>query len=245
MRGSLLLVVSCLLIVEILPASGQAQLFDGGADSLRAPYAVAQRRGRLRERLRSRFRQEEEQLEQEELTPLQRQYPGALTPPPVPPAMPLRSTARQVPAPSGATVVPDRQSLETSLILADAELDRQLNASSSADAYRKYLRVGRLSELLLQNPGTSLTEESRQELQQILDIYDRTRVDPRQRRVSRLSGFQRIQSDLTQLLARAEADDPGPESFPVEGNPPQLLRQPSQAGGLQPTQVLPSVRESY
>src|SRR5690606_23965925 len=241
MRGWLLLIVSCLLVVGVLPVSGQAQLVDGDSGSVREPYNVAQRRGRLRERLRSRLRQKERQLEEEEPTALQKRHPGALTPPPVPPAMPLRSNAVAIPMPSVATTVPDRQSLETSLILAEAELDRQLNTSSSADAYRKYLRVGRLSELLLQNPGTSLTEDSRQQLQQILGIYDRTRVDPRQRWVSRLSGFQRIQTDLTQLLASAEEPPAAsPEHVSVRQKPaePAPLRIP--ADGPQPTQVLPS-----
>jgi hypothetical protein len=72
MRGSLLLIISCLLVLEVLPATGQAQLIDGGAGSVRAPYSVAQRRGRLRERLRSRFRQDERQLEEEEPTALKK-----------------------------------------------------------------------------------------------------------------------------------------------------------------------------
>jgi hypothetical protein len=160
--------------------------------------------------------------------------------------MPLRSNAILVPSPSVATAAPDRQSLETSLILAEAELDRQLNTSSSGDAYRKYLRVGRMSELLLQNPGTSLTEDSRQQLQQILDTYNRTRIDPRQRRVSRLSGFEKIQAGLTQLLASAEQPQAAsPEHVSVKQKPaePAPLRIP--AGGPEPTQVLPSVRDSY
>lgn len=242
MRGPLLLIVSSLLVLEVSPADAQAQLIGGGSGSVGAPYEVAQRRGRLRDRIRSRFRQEKQPPEEAEPdTPLQRRYPGAIEPLPVPPAVPLRSTSVPFPSQSGAT---GTLHLQTSLILAEAELDRQLTTTPSGDAYRKYLRVGRLSELLLQNPGISLTDESRRQLQEVLDVYDRTRVDTRQRWVSRLSGFEKVHAGLTQLLAPAEGRGALPEPVSVERTPSPLLRQPSRTDEPQPTQVLPSVRDS-
>jgi hypothetical protein len=245
MRGSLLLIVSSLLVLDVAPAGAQAQLIDVGSGSLRAPYEVAQRRGRLRDRIGSRFRQDEQQIHEAEQKLPQQRYPGAIQPLPVPPATPLRSTGRLAPTPSVASESLDQQSRETSLILAEAELDRQLSMSSSGDSYRKYLRLGTMSDLLLKNPGTSLTGSRRQQLQQILDVYERTRVDPRQRWVSGLSGFQKIQTGLTQLLAPPEASGIGPDTVSVERTPSPLLRPPTRTGDPQPTQVLPAVRDSY
>jgi hypothetical protein len=242
MRGSLLLIVSFLLVQEVSPADAQAQLLGGGSGSVHAPYDVAQRRGRLRDRIRSRFRQDEQPLEEAEPTAPQQRYPGAIQPLPVPPAVPLRNT---VPAPLAARATLDQQSLQTSLILAEAELDRQLSASSSGDAYRKYLRVGAVSEVLLETPDTSLTADERRRLRQILDVYDRTRVDPRQRWVSGLSGFEKVQAGLTQVLAPAEVMEPRPEQVSIDRTPSPLLRQPTRADEPQPTQVLPPVRDSY
>jgi hypothetical protein len=245
MRGSLLLIVSSLMVLDVWPAGAQAQLIGGGSDSVRAPYEVAQRRGRLRDRIRSRFRQDESPPEEAEPIEPQQRYPGAIQPLPVPPAVPLRSTTRPIPAPQVASSMLDQQSLQTSLILAEAELDRQLSASSSGDAYRKYLRVGEVSEVLLETPDLSLTAPGRQRLQQILNVYNRMRIDPRQRWASALSGFVKVQAGLTQVLAPAEIVEPRSEPVSVDRLRSPLLQKPTRTGEPQPTQVLPSVRDSY
>lgn len=242
MRGPLLLIVSSLLVVEALPASGQAQVIEIGPGSVRAPSVRVQRRVRLRDRIRRRFRNDDANVEQNDAP--QRRSPGALQPPPVPPARPQRSWTSPAPVPPGTTPTADRQSLQTSLILAEAELNRQLSASAAGQAYRDQLHVGRLSELLLGNPAAPLTDEEHKQLQQILDAYNQTLIDPSQRWVSRLSGFEKVQAGLTGLLTPPAAAESGSESVSVERTPSPLLQPRIRPGEPQPTQVLPSVREA-
>jgi hypothetical protein len=242
MRPTLLLMVSSLLVLEVLPADGQAQLIDVGRGYVRAPFVRLQRRGRLRDRFQAPL------VDAKESGTVYQPPPRALQPPPVPPATPLQRvdvpvTTPNRPQPKSDT--PDWAELRRSVIAGEAELHQQLTTTPSGPSYRSHLHVGRLRELLKQNTTTAPAGETRRQLQEILGAYNQTLIDPYQRSIARLSGFETVQAGLMQLLAPVDGDHPRPEHVHVDRTtslapPPRV---PS--GEPQPTQVLPAVRDSH
>lgn len=247
MRAPVVVIVSSLLILEILPVSAHAQLVDVAEGYVRAPFVRLQRRGRLRARRQTPDNDVEAGARAYQQPAVSPASPATtIQPPPVPPALPPQASQRAVPpgAPAGGDRV-DWQQLRRTIILGETELDQQLTTSASAAGYRRQLHIGRLRELLLKNTTTAPTGETRQQLQEILTAYNQTLIDPQQRPVNRLSGFEKVQAGLMRLLAPTAGLVPAPDHVSFEQPPTTLVRPGIRSGEPQPTQVLPAVRDSY
>ena len=249
MRALVVVIVSSLLILEILPVSSHAQLVDVAEGYVRAPFVRLQRRGRLRARRQTPDNDVEaggRAYQQPAVSPASPAM--TIQPPPVPPALPPQEPQRAVPPGARSQVGADWvdwQQLRRTIILGETELDQQLTTSASAAGYRRQLHIGRLRELLLKNTTTAPTGETRQQLQEILTAYNQTLIDPQQRPVNRLSGFEKVQAGLMRLLAPAARPVPAPDHVSFEQPLTPLVRPGIRPGEPQPTQVLPAVRDSY